>query len=118
VPHHKQFEKSLRRDAKRRLENRTKRARLRHAIRDFRQLASVAQAEAALPKVHALLDRSAKIRLVHPRAAARLKSRLAAHLERLRAASRTPAPASRPSARTRPSAKRAAASNRSSTTAG
>lgn len=87
MPHHDQFKKSLRKDAKRREENRAKRARLRHALRDFRQLGDVAAAEAALPKVESLLDKSAKIRLIHPRRADRIKSRLAAHLSRMRTAS-------------------------------
>ena len=87
MPHHKQFKKSLRKDTKRRTENRAKRSRLRQALRDFRSLSDPKAAEAALPNVASLLDRGAKIHLIHPRSASRLKSRLAAQLERLRAAS-------------------------------
>ena len=86
MPHHKQYKKSLRQDAKRRVGNRTQRARLRHAVRDFRELGSAKEAEANLPEVVALLDKAAKTRLIHPRRADRLKSRLAAHLNRRRAA--------------------------------
>ncbi|UCE04063.1 MAG: 30S ribosomal protein S20 [Candidatus Latescibacterota bacterium] len=87
MPHHKQFKKSLRQETKRRTENRAKRARLRHALRDFRSLKDVEAAEQALPKLESLLDTGAKNRLIHPRSADRLKSRLAGHLNRMRAAS-------------------------------
>lgn len=87
MPHHNQFKKSLRKEAKRRTENRSKRARLRLALRNYRALSDVESAETALPKVVSLLDKGAKTRLIHPRSASRLKSRLAASLERLRAAS-------------------------------
>ena len=87
MPHHKQFKKSLRKEAKRRTENRSKRARLRLALRNFRALSDAEAAETALPQVVSLLDKGAKTRLIHPRSASRLKSRLATSLERLRAAS-------------------------------
>ena len=87
VPHHKQFKKSLRKESKRRTENRAKRSRLRMALRNFRALSDPQAAETALPKVVSLLDKGAKTRLIHPRSASRLKSRLATRLERLRAAS-------------------------------
>ncbi|HZM17489.1 MAG TPA: 30S ribosomal protein S20 [Candidatus Krumholzibacteria bacterium] len=83
MPHHKQFEKTLRRDAKRRLANRSKRARLRHALHEFREMPSAAAAKTAFPALEAIIDKSAKTHLIHPRTASRLKSRLAAHLQRL-----------------------------------
>ena len=86
MPHHKQFEKSLRQDAKRRIANRAKKARLRHALREFRDMRDGAAAQTAFPKLEAIIDKSAKVRLIHPRTASRLKARLAAHLQRLRAA--------------------------------
>ena len=86
MPHHVQYKKSIRQDAKRRVRNRTQRARLRHAVRDLRELDTAKTAESALPGVAALLDKAAKTRLIHPRRAARLKSRLARHVNRQRAA--------------------------------
>jgi len=83
MPHHKQFEKSLRRDAKRNLENRAKRSRLRAAMRDFRAETEPKKAAEMLPKVCALLDKGAKTNLLHPGTANRLKSRLALGLHRL-----------------------------------
>jgi small subunit ribosomal protein S20 len=85
MPHHKQFVKTLRRDAKRRTVNRSKRARLRHAIIEFRSLTDAKKAAAMLPEVAALLDKGAKIHLVHPRTADRMKSRLALAVRRLEA---------------------------------
>ena len=86
MPHHRQFKKSLRQEAKRRTANRAKRARLRHALREFRQLQDANAAQTAFPKLVSIIDKSAKIRLIHPRTATRLKSRLALHINRQRAA--------------------------------
>ncbi len=86
MPHHKQFVKSLRQDAKRRLANRSQRARLRHAISDQRDEVDPTKAAALLPDVASLLDRAAKTHLIHPRKADRLKSRLALALRRKQAA--------------------------------
>ena len=87
MPHHTQFKKTLRKDAKRRTENRSKRARLRQALRHYRELSDPQAAATALPGVVSLLDKGAKTHLIPPSRASRLKSRLAASLERLRAAS-------------------------------
>jgi small subunit ribosomal protein S20 len=83
MPHHKQYEKSLRQDAKRRTSNRAARARLRHAMREFRSQTDAAKAAALLPEVAALLDKSAKTHLIHRKTADRLKSRLALAVGRL-----------------------------------
>ena len=93
MPHHKQFKKSLRRDAKARVANRGKRARLRGAMREFREESDQAKAAKLLAEVVSILDKSAKTHLIHPRTADRLKSRLALHLNRLEA---KPTKAARP----------------------
>ena len=85
MPHHNQFKKSLRKDAKRREANRAQRARLRHSVRDFHAVGDAETAEKKLSEVSSLLDKGAKVQLIHPRKADRLKSRLAAALNRLRA---------------------------------
>ena len=84
MPHHKQFKKSLRRDAKARIANRGQRARLRGALRDFRDESNPTKAASLLVGVVSILDKSAKTHLIHPRTADRLKSRLALHLNRLK----------------------------------
>jgi small subunit ribosomal protein S20 len=86
MPHHKQFEKTLRQDAARRLRNRTQRARLRHALRDFHGMTNAKEASAKLAEVSSLLDKGAKTHLIHPAAANRLKSRLALQIGRLQTA--------------------------------
>jgi len=88
MPHHKQYVKTLRQDETRRLRNRTTRARLRHALRDFHGLTDAKAATAMLPEVSSLLDRGAKTHLIHPTAADRLKSRLALQLVRLQSSSK------------------------------
>lgn len=85
MPHHKQYERSLRRDAVRRVDNRARRARLRKAVRELRSQTDAQKAAAMLPQVAALLDKAAKTHLVHPRTADRMKSRLALAVDRLRA---------------------------------
>lgn len=85
MPHHNQFKKSLRKDAKRRDANRGQRARLRHSVRDFRAADTVETAEKRLSEVSSLLDKGAKTNLIHASKASRLKSRMAAALNRLRA---------------------------------
>jgi small subunit ribosomal protein S20 len=87
MPHHKQFEKTLRKDAKLRLHNRTQRARLRHAVREFRAESDPTKAASLLPGVAALLDKGAKTHLIHARTADRMKSRLALQLGRLQGTS-------------------------------
>ena len=84
MPHHQQFKKSLRKEAKRRAANRAQRARLRHSLRDFHAVSEADKAEEQMSQVASLLDKGAKTRLIHPRKADRLKSRLAAALNRLR----------------------------------
>jgi small subunit ribosomal protein S20 len=85
MPHHNQFKKSLRKDAKRRDANRAQRARLRHSLRDFKASDTVETAEKRLGEAASLLDKGAKTKLIHPSKASRLKSRMAAALNRLRA---------------------------------
>lgn len=65
------------------LRNRAKRSRLRTAIKRVRLATDPAEARARLSEATALLDRAARSRLVHPNMAARIKSRLAAHIGKL-----------------------------------
>jgi len=85
MPHHNQFKKSLRKEAKRRDANRGQRARLRHSLRDFNASENVETAEKRMSEVASLLDKGAKVHLIHASKASRLKSRMAAALNKLRA---------------------------------
>ncbi|HXV76253.1 MAG TPA: 30S ribosomal protein S20 [Candidatus Polarisedimenticolaceae bacterium] len=86
---HKSAEKEHRRSLARRERNRHKRARLRTAIKKFRAAVAEGDLEKArgmLPGTVALLDRTAKVRAIHPGAADRAKSRLTRLLNRTAAA--------------------------------
>lgn len=85
MPHHDQFKKSLRKEAKRREANRSQKARLRHTLREFKAATDVETAEQRMSQAASLLDKGAKVHLVHAGKASRLKSRMAAAVNRLRA---------------------------------
>lgn len=85
MPHHDQFKKSLRKEAKRRDANRSQRARLRHSLREFKAANDAESAEKRMSQAASLLDKGAKTNLIHPGKAKRLKARMAAAVNRLRA---------------------------------
>jgi small subunit ribosomal protein S20 len=62
------------------LRNRAKRSRLRGAIKRVRGAADAGEARERLQEAISLLDRAARTRLMHPNRAARIKSRLAQHV--------------------------------------
>jgi len=76
--------KRLRQNIKRRVRNRSVKAELRTEIRKVRESADggkLDDAEAEFRLAVAKLDRAAAKRIIHPNRAARLKSRLSAHLK-------------------------------------
>jgi small subunit ribosomal protein S20 len=76
--------KRLRQNIKRRARNRSVKAELRTEIRKVRESADggkLDDAEAEFRLAVAKLDRAAAKRIIHPNRAARLKSRLSAHLK-------------------------------------
>jgi small subunit ribosomal protein S20 len=92
LPNVKSAEKRMRTNAKRAERNRAARSRLRTAIKKVRQAESAEAATTAFQTATSLLDRAASSRLIHPNNAARTKSRLAAHIQKLaEAASETAA---------------------------
>ena len=76
VPHSSSAKKRNRQAEKRNARNREKRSEVRSAIKKVRTAGSQAEAQEAFRNAERLLDRAAQKRLVHPSAAARLKSRL------------------------------------------
>ncbi len=83
---HKSAIKAHRRDEKRRLRNRAHRSRLRTQLKRLRQAIAAGDGETArrlLPPTCALIDRTAKLGVIHDNAAARTKSRLARAVNRL-----------------------------------
>jgi len=79
MANHKSAVKAHKQSLARRERNRFKRARLRTAIKQLRAAVEAGDLEKArglLPSTVSLLDRTAKIRAIHPEAASRTKSRL------------------------------------------
>ncbi len=83
MPHHRSAVKRLRQAAVARQRNRFTKSTLRTAIKRLRAEKDVEKARAALSRVHGQLDRAAKRHVLHGGTAARLKSRLAQHVNRL-----------------------------------
>ena len=82
--------KKQRRDDKVRLHNRALRSRYRTQLKKFRSLLDSGDLDGAkkiLPGTLSLVDRSAKLGVIHDNTAARAKSRLTLALNRLTAAS-------------------------------
>ena len=76
MANHKSAEKRIRQTAKRRLANRYYSKTVRNMIRDLRANTEQAEAQKALPKVIALLDKLAKRGNIHKNKSANLKSKL------------------------------------------
>ena len=64
-------------------QNRAKRSRIRTAVKGVLQAESHEDADARYRTACALIDRAATKRLMHPNRAARMKSRLARHVQAL-----------------------------------
>lgn len=83
MPNVKSAEKRVRTNEKRRQRNRRDRTRMRGAIKKVRQAASPDDGRDALRDAESLLDRLATKGIIHPNAAARQKSRLHRHVQKL-----------------------------------
>jgi len=77
MAHTKQAAKRNRQNIKARIKNRAQRTAMKSAIRGVRTATSADAAKAAMPDTMSKIDKAAKQRVIHPNAAARLKSRLA-----------------------------------------
>ena len=85
MPTIKSAEKRLRQSEKRRKHNKSVRSRIRTQSRRLMQAESADVAEERLQELYALLDRAAAKGVLHENKAAREKSKLARHVEDLRA---------------------------------
>ncbi|HUG42902.1 MAG TPA: 30S ribosomal protein S20 [Acidobacteriota bacterium] len=77
--------KRMRQNEKRRLANRQKMSRMRTEIKKFRRLLNEGQVDEArtlLPRVYAVIDRTAQRGVIHSNTASRYKSRLTRTLNR------------------------------------
>jgi len=77
VPRIKSAKKRMRQTKVRTARNKAQRSELRTAVKRVRAAATKVDATKALAEAASLLDRAGRKRLVHPRTAARQKSRLA-----------------------------------------
>jgi len=77
MAHTKQAAKRNRQNIKARTRNKVQRSVMKTAIRSVRRADSVDKAKESLPQAMKRIDKAAKNRVIHPNAAARLKSRLA-----------------------------------------
>ena len=83
MANHASAEKRYRQSEKRRLHNRYYARTTRNAIKAIRNTTDKAAAEASLPKVFAMIDKLAKIYVIHKNKAANLKSGIALHVNSL-----------------------------------
>ena len=80
MANHKSSIKRIRQEEKRRLHNRYYAKTMRNAVRKLRATSDKAEAVALYPKVQKMLDKLAKVNIIHKNKAANLKSKLAAHI--------------------------------------
>jgi small subunit ribosomal protein S20 len=85
MANHKSAEKRHRQSEKRRLHNKYYARTTRNAVKALRNTTDKTAAIALLPKVSSMLDKLAKINVIHKNKAANLKSSLALHVNKLAA---------------------------------
>lgn len=83
MANHASADKRNRQNERRRLHNRYYAKTTRNAIRALRNTTDKSQAEAMLPKVYSMIDKLAKINVIHDNKAANLKSGLAVYINKL-----------------------------------
>jgi small subunit ribosomal protein S20 len=83
MANHASAEKRNRQSQKRRLHNRYYARRTRNAIKALRNTTDKATALEMLPKVSSMLDKLAKINVIHSNKAANLKSGIAVYVQKL-----------------------------------
>ncbi|MDR1405778.1 MAG: 30S ribosomal protein S20 [Prevotellaceae bacterium] len=83
MANHKSAEKRYRQSEKRKVHNKYYARTTRNAIKALRNTVDKAAAVALLPKVSSMLDKLAKINVIHKNKAANLKSSLAVHVNKL-----------------------------------
>ena len=83
MANHASADKRYRQSERRRLHNRYYAKTTRNAIRDLRNDKNKETAEANAPKVYAMIDKLAKIGVIHKNKAANLKSGIAVYINKL-----------------------------------
>ena len=83
MANHKSSLKRIRQEQKRRLHNRYYAKAMRSAVRALRATTDKAEAEKQFPVVQKMLDKLAKVNIIHKNKASNLKSKLARHIQKL-----------------------------------
>lgn len=83
MANHKSSVKRIRQEEKRRLHNRYYAKTMRNAVRKLRATTDKTEAVAMLPGVQKILDKLAKVNIIHKNKAANLKSKIAMHVNKL-----------------------------------
>ena len=83
MANHASAAKRARQSERRRLHNRYYAKTTRDAIRALRNTTDKAEAQAMIPKVYSMIDKLAKINVIHDNKAANLKSGLAIYVNKL-----------------------------------
>ena len=83
MANHKSSVKRIRQEEKRRLHNRYYAKTMRNAVRKFRATTDKAAAVEMYPSIQKILDKLAKVNIIHKNKAANLKSKLAKHIQKL-----------------------------------
>lgn len=83
MANHKSSIKRIRQTEKKRLHNRYYAKTTRNAVRKLRATSDKKEAEELYPKVSSMLDKLAKIRVIHKNKASNLKSKLAVYVNKL-----------------------------------
>ncbi|MDR3350559.1 MAG: 30S ribosomal protein S20 [Prevotellaceae bacterium] len=83
MANHKSAEKRYRQSEKRKVHNKYYARTTRNAIKALRNTTDKTAATALLPKVSSMLDKLAKIKVIHKNKAANLKSSLTLHVNKL-----------------------------------
>jgi len=84
VPNHESCKKRLKTSKKARLRNRVARGAMKSIVREVSEAKLYTEAAKAITQAITALDKAAAKKLIHKRNAARKKSRLYAHLARLK----------------------------------
>ena len=83
MANHASADKRYRQSEKRRVHNKYYARTTRNAIKALRNTTDKAAAEASMPKVFSMIDRLAKINVIHKNKAANLKSGIAVYVNKL-----------------------------------
>jgi small subunit ribosomal protein S20 len=83
MANHKSALKRIRQNQVKRLHNKYFARTVRNAVRKFKETSDVKEATESLSKVESMVDKLAKINVIHKKKAANIKSQLSKHLNSL-----------------------------------